>query len=123
MMVFAIPLFLQGSEMIALAVGLLFVLAIFEKGWLGGGDAQLAFGLIALARDWLMIMYLLGGTILLAAIMVTRDRGFQGAVKRLRWVITNLDSPYEEAIRIPWALIAAVGAIVHFWLFPGVMWR
>lgn len=123
MMVFATPLFFQGLEMITFVIGLLFVVAIFETGWFGGDDAQLAFGLIALGRDWWMLVYLLGGTILLAIILVARQRGVHEAVKRFQWVFTNLDTPDECTIRIPWAVIAAVEGTIYFWIHPGTIWR
>lgn len=114
----------QGGLGVApLAVGILYALAIFWLGWFGGGDAQLAFGLVALGQDWWILTYIFGGTILLAIVLLVVRRGISGAGKRIQHVLANLDSPDEEAIRVPWAIIAAFGGIVHIWFWPGVFWQ
>jgi hypothetical protein len=92
-----------------------------EFGWFGGGDAQLAFGLVALGRDWWILAYLFGGTILLGFVMMFRRHGFDGGIERSWWVFRNLNSPDEEAIKFPWAVLASAGGIVYMWVFPGLM--
>jgi hypothetical protein len=123
MILFAIPLVADGVGSVPFILGILFVLAIFELGWLGGGDAQLAFVLIGLARDWWMLGYFFGGTILLALILVLMQRGVRGAARRFWWVARNLEAPDAEAIRVPWALIAALGGLTYIWIHPGMNWQ
>jgi hypothetical protein len=112
-----------GLGGVPLAVGIIYALSIFWLGWFGAGDAQLAFGLVALGQDWWILGYIFGGTILLAGVLLVLRRGFVGAGKRIQYVVANLHSPDEEAIRVPWAVIAALGGIVHIWLWPGVFWQ
>jgi hypothetical protein len=112
-----------GLGVVPLVMGILYALSIFWLGWFGGGDAQLAFGLVALGQDWWILGYIFGGTILLAGVLLIVQRGFGGAAKRIQHVVANLNSPDEEVIRVPWAVIAALGGIVHIWLWPGVIWQ
>ncbi len=111
-----------GLASVPLALGVLYTLAIFWLGWFGGGDAQLALGLLALGSDWWILGYLFGGTILLAIVLVVKRRGLGGAGKRMMHVLRNMSSPDAEAIRVPWAAIAAAGGILHIWIWPGSMW-
>jgi len=102
-------------------VGILYVLAIFDLGWFGGGDAQLAFGLVALGRDWWILVYLFGGTILLGFAVMFRGRGLGGGLRRFRWVLRHLNAPDDEAIKFPWAVLASAGGLAYIWVFPGLM--
>lgn len=123
MMLLTVPLFVDERGISPMIMGILFVAAIFEMGWSGGGDAQLAFGLVALARDWWIFMYLFGGTILLALTLVFVRCGFRAGLKRLWWVAKHLEATDEAAIHMPWAIIAALGGVAHFWIHPGLAWR
>lgn len=74
------------------------MLSIFDLGWFGGRDSQLAFDLVALGRDWWILTYLFGGTILLGFAVIFRMRGLGGVLRRVCWVLGNLNSPDKEAI-------------------------
>jgi len=120
-LVAGVILLAQGCEPIPFVAGTLYALIIFELGWFGGGDAQLAFGLMAVGRDWWMAAYLFGGTMLLGLYMVFSRSGFRGGVRRLHWVLGHMHAPDEQAIKIPWAWVAAVAGLLHSWAFPGWM--
>jgi len=120
-LILAVFLLAKGLGSIPFVVGILYVLAIFELGWFGGGDAQLAFGLVALGRDWWILAYLFGGTILLGLTVIFLRRGSKNGLKRLWWVISNLGSPDREAVRFPWAVLASMGGLAYIWVFPGLM--
>jgi len=104
-------------------LGVLFVLLIFWMGWFGGGDAQLALGLMAMANDWLIVAYLFGGTILVAVVLsIVKRGGIIPAIKRLSWVLKNIGKePDEEALRIPWGVLAAAAGLVYMWIWPGLV--
>ncbi len=104
-------------------LGMLFVLFIFARGWFGGGDSQVAFGLIAIARDWWMVGYLFGGTIIVAIVLsVLKRDGIKGAAERLWWVSRHMkEAPDEEALRTPWAVLASAAGLIYIWLWPGVV--
>lgn len=72
--VFVLAVLLLSNDLVSLpfVIGILYILAIFESGGFGGGDAQLAFGLAALGRDWWILAYLFGGTILLGFALMFR---------------------------------------------------
>jgi len=117
----AVLLLAKGLESIPFVIGVLYVLAIFEMGWFGGGDSQLAFGLVAIGRDWWILAYLFGGTILVGLFVMFLTRGFRGGIKRFYWVMRHLNSPDSEAIRFPWAILASLSGLTYFWVFPGLM--
>jgi len=119
-LVLAVLLLAQGVGKAPFVIGVLYALVIFELGWFGGGDSQLAFGLIALGRDFWILGYLFGGTILLGLIAMFLRRGFGGGFKRFWWVLKNLNSPDREAIRFPWAILASTGGLIYMWVFPGM---
>ena len=81
--VFVLALLLLSNDLGSLPffIGILYILAIFEVGWFGGGDPQLAFGLVALGRDWWILAYLFGGTILYGFAVMFRRHGFGGGLK------------------------------------------
>jgi hypothetical protein len=121
--VFMLALLLLFNDLgpLPFVIGILYILAIFEFGWYGGGDPQLAFGLAALGRDWWILAYLFGGTILLGFAVMFRRHGFGGGLERSRWVLGNWNSPDEEAIKLPWAVLASTGGLAYMWVFPGLM--
>jgi len=120
-LVLAILLLAQDVGKAPFVIGILYVLAIFKLGWFGGGDAQLAIDLMAIGRDWWILGYLFGGTILVGLTVIFLRRGFGGGFKRFWWVLRNLNSPDREAIRFPWAIIASLGGLAYIWVFPGLM--
>ncbi len=111
----------QSPAMISFVLGILYVLTIFGLGWFGGGDAQLAFGLLAMARDGWILAYLFGGTIVLGLSMMLLRRGPKGGIQRLWWVLRHLHSPDAEAIRFPWAVLASLAGLAYIWVFPGAV--
>ena len=116
-----VALFAQGFESLPFVIGTLYVLAIFELGWFGGGDAQLALGLMAIGRDWWIVGYLFGGTILLGLFMVFLTRGLRGGAKRLWWVLMHMDAPDDQALKVPWGILATFAGLLYIWVFPGLM--
>jgi hypothetical protein len=117
----AVLLLAQGLESIPFVIGVLYVLTIFEMGWFGGGDSQLAFGLVAIGRDCWILVYIFGGTILFGLAAMFLRGGLGGGLERFRWVLRNWNSPDDEAIKFPWAVMASVGGLAYIWLFPGLM--
>ena len=115
----------SGMGSFPLVVGLGYVLLTFRLGWLGGGDAQLALGLIGLAGDWLMLGYLFGVYIVVALLFVLARRGLAGSARRWAWVAGHLGEAAgdPEAIRVPWAAFACLGGWAYLWLLPGLIWR
>jgi hypothetical protein len=120
-LVLAVLLLANDLASLPYVLGILYVQAIFDLGWFGGGDAQLAFGLIALGRDWWILAYLFGGTILLGLMLVFREHGLSGGLGRLRWVLRNMSAPDEDAIKVPWAVLASTGGLAYIWVFPGLI--
>lgn len=104
-------------------LGVMFVLFIFWMGWFGGGDAQLALGLMALGNDGWIVAYLFGGTIVVALVLsIVKRGGIVPAIKRLAWVFRNLGGkPDTEALRTPWGALAAVAGLVYMWVWPGLL--
>jgi hypothetical protein len=120
-LVLAVLLLANDPGLLPYVLGMLYVQAIFDLGWFGGGDAQIAFGLIALGKDWWILVYLFGSTILLGLTLVFQERGFGGGLGRLRWVLKHMNAPDKEAIKIPWAVLASTGGLAYIWVFPGLM--
>jgi hypothetical protein len=109
-----------GIGSVPLALGILCTLSIFWLGWLGGGDAQLAIGLMAFGGDWWMLGYLFGGTILLGLGLMVAERGMLGAGRRIAKIFRHLESPDEEALRVPWGVLAAASGLVYIWIWPAL---
>ncbi len=120
--VLAVVLVAKGGGALPFAAGVLYVLALFRLGWFGGGDAQLAFGLMALARDWWILGYLFGGTILLGLVVMSAGRGVRGGAQRFCYVLRHLDAPDEGAVKVPWGVLAAMGGLSYIWVAPGLAW-
>ena len=92
-----LALLLLSNDLVSLpfVIRILYILANFEFGWFRGGDAHLAFGLVAMGRDWWILAYLFGGTILLGFAGMFRSHGFGGGPERSWWVFRNLNIPDE----------------------------
>jgi len=126
----SVPIVVLGMAVLILdlsslpfVLGVLFVLLIFWMGWFGGGDAQLALGLMAMANDWWIVAYLFGGTILVAVVLsIVKRGGIMPAIKRLSLVLKNIGKePDQEALRIPWGILAAAAGLVYMWIWPGLV--
>jgi Flp pilus assembly protein protease CpaA len=115
----AIILVYRDLDSLPLVVGILYVLGMFELGWFGGGDAQIAFGLVAIAADWWIVIYLLiGANILVIVLSIIRERSVVGAVKRIWWAVKN--PPDERALKTPWVVFAAAVGLIYLWIWPGL---
>ena len=115
----AIAVVYMDIESLPLVVGILYVISMFELGWFGGGDAQVGFGLVAIAADWWMVVYLIMGAIIVAFILnIIRQGGFVGAIKRVRFTLKN--PPDETALHTPWVVTAMMVGLLYLWIWPGL---
>lgn len=119
----AVMLWTYQWEAMPLVVGMLLVATIFWRKWFGGGDAQLAMGLIGVGHDWWVLGLVFGLTIVVGIVMtMVRRRSIAGGARRLVWVARNLSAePDGDAIRTPWAVVAAAGGVVYVWLWALVL--
>ncbi len=110
-------------EAAPLVLGITFVSLLFWRKWFGGGDSQLAFGLMGIGHDWLVLALLFGLTIVLGVgLTIIRQGGVQQGVKRLVSVARRLGGePDSEAIRTPWGIVAAVAGVSYLWLWALVL--
>jgi Flp pilus assembly protein protease CpaA len=116
-------LWLYTWEAVPMVVGVLFVSTLFWMKWFGGGDAQLAMGLVGIGHDWLVIAIIFGLTIVVGIVLtIVRRGGVVEGTKRLAWVARHLSEPADAgAIRTPWAIVAAVGGVTYLWLWALVL--
>ena len=117
---FLFSLLAAGLQLAPLLFGMILTVAAFWRGWLGGGDAQLAFGLLALGRGWWMLILLCGVTALTGmVVLIVKYRGSERIGRRIRQVLAALHhEPDAEAIRTPWALQALAAGILYLWVLP-----
>jgi hypothetical protein len=112
-------IFVRGESSIPLVLGIVLVSVFFWMHWFGGGDAQLAIGLIGIGHDWAILAILAGATIFFMILLVFRRYGIMGGLKRLQHVFLNLGAkPDAYAIHTPWAVIALIAGILYLWLWP-----
>jgi hypothetical protein len=118
-----VVVWLYGWEALPMVCGVLFVATLFWMKWFGGGDAQLAMGLVGIGHDWPVIGMVFGLTIAAGiARTVIRRGGVVRGARRLVWVAGHLgDPPDEEAIRTPWAIVAAIAGVSYLWLWALVL--
>jgi hypothetical protein len=110
---------IQGESSLPLVVGIVFVSLFFWMRWFGGGDAQLAIGLLGIGHDWMILVLLVGCTIISMGVLVFRRHGLLNGLRRLRYVFQNLGSkPDADAIHTPWAVIALIAGILYLWFLP-----
>jgi len=114
-----VMLLLYTWEAAPFVLGVLFVSTLFWMKWFGGGDAQLAIGLIGIGHDWVVLGLLFGLTILVGvALMIIRQGGVVQGAKRMAWVARHLGEEADaQAIRTPWAVVAAVAGVSYLWLW------
>jgi hypothetical protein len=110
-------------EAAPLVLGITFVSLLFWQNWFGGGDSQLAFGLIGIGHDWLILAFLFGLTIVLGVgLTIIKQKGVRQGVKRMVYVARRLgEKPDSEAIRTPWGVVAAVAGVSYLWLWALVL--
>ena len=113
-----VMLLLYTWEAAPFVLGVLFVSTLFWMKWFGGGDAQLAIGLIGIGHDWVVLGLLFGLTIVVGvALMIIRQGGVVEGAKRLAWVAGHLGAQADaEAIHTPWGIVAAVAGVTYLWL-------
>ena len=110
-------------EAAPLVLGITFVSFLFWRNWFGGGDSQLAFGLIGIGQDWLVLALLFGLTIVFGVgLTIIHHGGIRQGVQRLAYVAQRLgEEPDSEAIRTPWGIVAAVAGASYLWLWALVL--
>jgi hypothetical protein len=114
-----ILVFIRGEEVIPLVLGVLIVAIFFWMNRFGGGDSQLAIGLIGVGHDWPVLAFLAGTTILAWLIIVFRKHGITSGLKRMAFVFQRIDEQADaDAIRTPWAVIALIGGTLYLWVWP-----
>ena len=104
-------------------LAILFIIAMYRFKAIGQGDAVLAFGLLAVAyQDGLwMPLVLLISSIVLGLIPLFWKRTPKEALDRAIAILRNFGKINEdkEAVRFPWAVIAAVIGLIYLWLVSG----
>ena len=71
-----------GEAAVPLVLGALFVSLTFWMKWFGGGDAQLALGLIPIGHDWAVLAFVFGLTLLAGLVLTISGRGVWSAASR-----------------------------------------
>ena len=118
----AVPGLMADAYPFILAI--FFIITMFRFGVFGQGDAVLAFGLLALAyKDGLWMPLALLGTSLLGIIPLAWKRSPKEILSRATHILKNFGKieKDEEAVKFPWAVIAAVIGLVYLWLVRGVV--
>jgi len=105
-------------------LAIFFVIAMFSFGVFGQGDAVLAFGLLSIAyesRLWMPLALL--GTSILGIVTLVWKRSPKEILDRATHILKNFGSieKDEEAVKFPWAVIAAVIGLVYLWLVRGAI--
>jgi hypothetical protein len=88
----------------------------------GQGDAVLAFGLLAIAyEDRLWMPLVLLGTSVLGIIPLFWKRTPKEILERTKLILKNFGriEADEEAVKFPWAVIAAALGLVYLWMVSG----
>jgi len=112
------------AEAYPFILAIFFIITMFRFGVFGQGDAVLAFGLLALAyKDGLWMPLALLGTTLIGIVPLVWKRNPKEILDRAMNILKNFGSieKDEEAVKFPWAVIAAVIGLVYLWLVRGVM--
>jgi Flp pilus assembly protein protease CpaA len=112
------------AEAYPFILAIFFIIMMFRFEVFGQGDAVLAFGLLAIAyKDGLWMPLALLGTSLLGIIPLVWKRSPKEILERATHILKNFGSieKDEEAVRFPWAVIAAVLGLVYLWLVRGAM--
>jgi Flp pilus assembly protein protease CpaA len=115
----AVTIFIRGEASIPLVLGILSVSAAFWARRFGGGDAQLAIGLIGVGHDWPILLFLLGATSVIGVIVVFHRLGFIAGINRFIVVFQKfLEKPDEDAVQSPWGGIALIAGTLYLWVWP-----
>ncbi len=113
-----------AAEAYPFILAIFFIITMFRFGVFGQGDAVLAFGLLAIAyKDGLWMPLALLSTSLIGIIPLVWKRSPKEILDRATHIMKNFGSieKDEEAVKIPWAVIAAVLGLVYLWLVRGAI--
>ena len=105
-------------------IAIFFIIMMFRFKVFGQGDAVLAFGLLAIAyEDGLWMPLALLGTSILGIIPLFWKRTPKEILERTKLILSNFGKieKDEEAVKFPWAVIAAAIGLFYLWLVRGAM--
>ncbi len=118
----AVPGLVAEAYLFILAI--LFINTMFSFGAIGQGDAVLAYGLLAIAYEnglWMPLVLL--GTSILGVLPLIRKRSPKEILDRALYILKNFRriEEDEEAVKFPWAVIAAGIGLIYIWFVRGVI--
>jgi len=105
-------------------IAIFFIIMMFRFKVFGQGDAVLAFGLLAIAyEDKLWMPLALLGTSILGIIPLFWKRTPKEILERTKLILSNFGKieKDEEAVKFPWAVVAAAIGLFYLWLVRGAM--
>ncbi len=112
------------TEAYPFILAIFFIIAMFRFGVFGQGDAVLAFGLLAMAyEDGLWMPLVLLGTSIVGVLPLIWKRSPKEILERTKMILSNFGKieKDEEAVKFPWAVIAAVIGLIYLWFVRGVI--
>ncbi len=112
------------TEAYPFILAIFFIIAMFRFGVFGQGDAVLAFGLLAMAyEDGLWMPLVLLGTSIAGFLPLIWKRNPKEILDRATKILQNFRriEEDEEAVKFPWAVIAAVIGLVYIWFVRGAI--
>lgn len=112
------------AEAYPFILAILFINTMFGFGAIGQGDAVLTYGLLAIAYEnglWMPLVLL--GTSILGIIPLFWKRRPKEILDRAIYILKNFRriEEDEEAMRFPWAVIAAGIGLVYLWFVRGAI--
>ncbi len=113
-----------ATEAYPFILAILFINVMFSFGAIGQGDAVLAYGLLAMAYEnglWMPLVLL--SSSILGIIALFWKRSLSEVFDRTKKILQNFGKIEEdkEAVRFPWAVIAAIIGLVYIWLVRGAI--
>jgi Flp pilus assembly protein protease CpaA len=118
-----ITVLFNDMALLPFVAGVMLCWMLFELKWLGGGDTQIALGLLGIGvhGGWWMTFYLFATTAIIGIFVILWTRGAKGGVKRALEIAGNLSGSANDpqAIKVPWAVIAALAGLTYIWFVPG----
>lgn len=114
-----IMIIIRGEVVIPFVLGILVVSIFFWMNRFGGGDSQLAIGLIGVGHDWPVLAFLAGVTIFAMLFLVIRKHGITSGITRMVIVFKQIDEQADaDALHTPWAVIALIAGTLYLWVWP-----
>ena len=112
------------AEAYPFIIAIFFIIMMFRFKVFGQGDAVLAFGLLAIAYEdglWMPLVLLV--TSILGIIPLFWKRTPKEILERTKLILSNFGKieKDEEAVKFPWAVIAAAIGLFYLWLVRGAM--